>query len=189
MYSLSIIMWRSAGDNAPGMVPYPFYSGENGEKVGKILRNKLEYNCDIELYLFPAGRYSKSEYPSDDDMCKARSEVGKPIEIVVGTKFPIIYHVYEIGGVSHDEAYYRAKLRMRPWFGLLRAYKVFGKSKHSAFMKLVETFNLHDGVADIHEYNRDEVLRVFMARTDVPEEWREPIYMYLEEHLPLLVLE
>lgn len=28
-----------------------------------------------------------------------------------------------------------------------------------------------------------------LARTDVPEEWREPMYMYLEQHLPLKVLE
>ena len=189
MYSLSITLWRVAGDDASPWIPYPFYTGENGEKAGKIYRTPDECRCDVEVYVFLKGRYKKFEAPTTEDMRKAKEEAGVPIEIVVGTKAPVTYHVYEVGGVSHDEAYYYERFHVGPWCGQLRVYKVIGKFMHATFQKLVGTFNLHEGVADVHEYDRDEVLRVFMARTDVPEEWREPIYVYLEQHLPMLVLE
>lgn len=189
MYSLSIALWRHAAEGAPLWAQHQFFAGNNGEKVGKIFRNELEYNCDVEVYVFSRGQYADSDYPTDDDMLKARVEVGSPIELVVGTKCPITYHVYEVGGVSHDEAYYRARLQEDPWEGRLQVNEVRGEFIHTSYEQTVKMFNLHEGVADQREYDRDEVLRVFMACTDVPEEWREPIYMYLEQHLPLKVLE
>lgn len=139
--------------------------------------------------MFPKGHYKNSEAPNVEDMRKAKEGAGAPIEIVVGTKAPVTYHVYEVGGVSHAKAYYHERFHVGPWCGQLRVYKVIGKFMHASFQKLVDTFNLHEGVADPREYDRVEVLSVFMARTDVPEEWREPILAYLKQHLPLLVLE
>lgn len=189
MYNLSITLWRTAAEDAPLWAKHQFFAGNNGEKVGKILHHEIEYNCDVEVYVFPKGRYADSDCPTYDDMLKARTESGPPIELVVGTRFPITYHVYEVGGVSHDEAYYHARLRDDPWEGRLHVNKVCGVFLHTSYEQTVKMFDLHEGVVDPREYDRVEVLSVFMARTDVPEEWREPIWAYLKQHLPLLVLE
>ena len=189
MYSLSITLWRHASESAPSWAQHQFYAGNNGEKVGKIQRAFGDFRCDIEVYVFPMGQYDDSDYPTYDDMRKAKEEAGEPIKLTVGTRFPTTYHVYEVGIVSHDKAYYHARLHDDPWKGRLYVNKVCGEFMHTSYEQTVKMFSLHEGVADVHEYDRDEVLSVFKARTDVPEEWREPIYMYLEEHLPLLVLE
>lgn len=189
MYSLSITLWRHAAEGAPLWAKHQFFAGNNGEKVGKIQHAFGDSHCIIEVYVFPRGRYADADSPTYDDMRKAKEEAGEPIKIVAGTRFPTTYHVYEVGGVSHDEAYYHARLHDDPWEGRLHVNKVCGVFLHTSYEQTVKMFDLHEGVADPHEYDRSEVLSVFMARTDVPEEWREPIWAYLKQHLPMLVLE